>query len=167
MGLQKQLEALDEEASELLRLARRRTIRQDRLDASMAEVEREQERVRQEMETVRAQIAQAAASLPQAGELERACADLAAGHTYAEPGDRRDLLEALQIQVTMHGLDYTITGIVPELERRGSVAEAGWVQSSEACSRLAASRPASPAGPRRRHTSRPGSSPRGGSVPGV
>jgi hypothetical protein len=167
VGLQKQLEALDEEASELLRLARRRTIRQDRLDASMAEVEREQERVREEMETVRAQIAEAAADLPQAGELERACADLAAGRTYAEPQDRRDLLESLQIQVTMDGLDYAITGIVPELERRGSMAEAGRVQPSEAGSRLASSRPASPAGHHRRHTSRPGSSPRGGSVPGV
>jgi DNA repair exonuclease SbcCD ATPase subunit len=57
VNLQKQLEEVDDEASELLRLARRRTIRQDRLDASMAEVEREQERVREEMESVRAQIA--------------------------------------------------------------------------------------------------------------
>jgi hypothetical protein len=41
LGLQKKLEDLDEEAAELLRIARRGTIRQERLDASMAELELE------------------------------------------------------------------------------------------------------------------------------
>jgi hypothetical protein len=172
IGLQKKLQDLDEEAAELLRLARRRTIRQDRLDASMAEVEQEQHRVREEMSSVQTQIALATQDLPQAGEIERVCQDLAEGATYATPQERRELLETLQVQVTMQGLDYTITGIVPDLTLRGSLqdpamASADWVHSCNTSARLAASRLASPAGHRRRHTSRPGSSPRGGSVPSV
>jgi hypothetical protein len=121
---------------------------------------------------VQAQITLATQDLPQAGEIERVCQDLAEGATYAMPQERREILDSLQVQVTMQGLDYTVTGIVPDLTLRGSLQDpaAGpgrWVHSDNTCSRRAASRPASPAGHRRRHTSRPGLCPRGGSVPGV
>jgi site-specific DNA recombinase len=119
------LAALDQEAAELLRLARRGTIKPERIDASMAEVEEESARLRAELAPLEAQEALARAELPQAGEIARVCQDLADGATYAMPAERRELLDSLQVQVTMRGLDYTITGVVPELTLKGSLHHSG------------------------------------------
>ncbi|HKO24235.1 MAG TPA: recombinase family protein [Chloroflexota bacterium] len=93
-----QLAALEKEAAELLRLARRGTIKAERVDASMAEVEDESARLRAELAPLEAQEALARAELPQAGEIARVCQDLANGAVYATPQQRRDLLDSLQVQ---------------------------------------------------------------------
>src|SRR2546423_1830327 len=134
LSLGKRLAALDEEADELLRLARRRTITPSDLDRSMNEVNQQRDEVRVELATTGAQLELAQAELPQAAEIERICADLADGADWASAQERRKLLESLQVRVVMTGQDadgyhYTIEGIVPELTTHGTLA----VHTSSTC----------------------------------
>jgi chromosome segregation ATPase len=126
--LGKRMANLDEEAAELLRLGRRRTIRAQDLERSMAEVDEGREATRTELAALEAQIALAAQELPRAAEIERICSELADGlEMVTSAEERREPLESLAVRVFITGCDasgchYTIEGIVPELTTHGTIA---------------------------------------------
>ena len=105
----------------MLRLAKETKIAPAKIEASLAEVSAEEETLRRELAQLEAQVALAQADLPKAEEIAQVCRAFAQGAATASAQKRRDILDALEAQVSMSGLDYTITGIVPELERRGTL----------------------------------------------
>jgi multidrug resistance efflux pump len=105
----------------VLRLAKETKIAPAKIEASLAEVSAEEETLRRELAQLEAQVALAQADLPKAEEIAQVCRAFAQGAATASAQKRRDILDALEAQVSMSGLDYTITGIVPELERRGTL----------------------------------------------
>lgn len=119
--LEEKLAAPDGEALELLRLARRGTYKQEWLDASLAEVTTEQESLRSELARAQAEEALARTAIPEAEELAHICQSLNGGAAYATAEERRALLDLLQVQVTVRGKDYQITGLIPELRVQGSL----------------------------------------------
>jgi site-specific DNA recombinase len=120
-ALKRKYEALDEEAATLLRLARRGTISEQRIDASMQEVEEQQARLRQEIAMLDAQQTIQRENLPRADRVLGVCRSLAHGAQYATPTERREILDMLHVRVHMDGFAYTITGAVPDMDLGGEV----------------------------------------------
>jgi len=120
-ALQRTYAALDDEAAALLRLARRGTIPERRIDASMREVEEQQAAIRDELATLEAQQTLTREDLPRADRVIEVCQHMARGALYATPEEKRELLDMLGVRVTMRGLDYTITGSVPDMAMAGTL----------------------------------------------
>jgi hypothetical protein len=123
-ALRRKYEALDEEAATLLRLARRGTIPEHRIDASMKEVEEQQARLLGEIATLEAQETRQRDKLPRADRVIEVCKQMAHGALYATPEERRELLDILGIRVTVDGLNYTISGVVPDMATSESLERA-------------------------------------------
>jgi site-specific DNA recombinase len=121
IAIQKRLLELDEESAYLLRVARKTKLAPAKLDASLAEVHEEESRLRDELARLDAQLELARAELPRAADIEAICREFAQSADEATPAQKRSILEALRVRVVMHGHDYTITGIVPELTTQGSL----------------------------------------------
>jgi site-specific DNA recombinase len=121
MAIQKRLLELDEETAYLLRVARQTRLAPAKLDASLAEVHEEETRLRDDLARLDAQVDLARAELPRAADIEAICREFAEGAKEATPDQKRGILEALRVRVLMHGHDYSITGIVPELTAQGSL----------------------------------------------
>lgn len=120
-ALQRRHAALDQEAAELLRQARRGKIRQDWLDASMDEVMAEQGRINGEIAVLEAQRTLTTEDLPRADRVMEVCQQLARGAHYATPTERRELLDLLRVQVMVTDNAYTITGAVPDMAIHGDM----------------------------------------------
>jgi hypothetical protein len=112
---------LERQAAYILRCARETAISPTLLEAQLKEVEAEQERLRLEEARLDAREALAQEAAPQAEELEAICCEFAHGAVDATAEQRRAILEALAVVITMTGRDYEISGIVPELTRRGTL----------------------------------------------
>jgi hypothetical protein len=63
----------------------------------------EEARLRQELLQLDAQAALAQADLPKADEIAATCRQFAEGVAEATPAQRRDILDVLEVQVTMQG----------------------------------------------------------------
>jgi site-specific DNA recombinase len=115
IAIEQRLRELDEESAYLLRLARKTKVAPAKLEASLAEVSDEEQQLRAERAQLDAQAMLARDEIPRAEELEAICREFRAGAEVAGPAERRELLDALHVKVTLHGVDFTITGLVPEL----------------------------------------------------
>lgn len=120
-AIAQRLAKLGEESAYLLRLARSTQIDPAKIEASLREVSAEEETLRRELAQLEAQVALAQAALPKAEEIALVCRRFAEGAAQATPAQRRAILEALEVRITMSGLDYEITGIVPELTQRATL----------------------------------------------
>lgn len=119
---------LADETDYLLRLARRGNVPLEKVEAILAEVAAEEETVRREVAQLDAQAELAQAELPKMDEVAAVChryATYVAGLPEATADERRAILEALEVQVTMEGRAYTITGLLSELTSHGSLDGAG------------------------------------------
>jgi chromosome segregation ATPase len=115
IAIEQRLRELDEESAYLLRLARKTKVAPAKLEASLAEVSDEEQQLRAELAQLDAQAMLARDEIPRAEELEAICREFRAGAEVAVSAERRELLDALHVKVTLHGVDFTITGLVPEL----------------------------------------------------
>ena len=114
--------ALEEEAAWLLREGRKTGASGEALVASMAEVRAEQERLHSEDRMLAARIELAQEALPRSAQIAQICREYHDALDDPTPEEKRALLDALSVQVTMQGLDYTITGCVPQMEQHGTLA---------------------------------------------
>ena len=87
----------------------------------MREVRATGDALRRDLERLEASAALARLDLPRAGEIEAICAQFAQGAAEATPEERRAILDALQVRVTMEGVEYTVRGVVPEMETHGTL----------------------------------------------
>ena len=112
---------LDRQAAYLVRCARETAIAPRVLEGQLQEIDAEHERLCAADARLEAREALARQAAPQAQEIEVTCREFASGAMDATPQDRRGILEMLQVQVTMDGYEYEITGIVPQMARRGTL----------------------------------------------
>jgi site-specific DNA recombinase len=124
-ALQREYEAKDAEAAALLRLLRRGTISEQRIEESMREVEEDQARLRAEMAALDARQTVQREDLPRADQALGVCQRLRQGAVLGTPEEKREILDLLAVEVAVDGLAYTITGGVPDLRLAGALAAEG------------------------------------------
>jgi chromosome segregation ATPase len=106
----------------------------ERLDAKVAEIEAALEQTRREIRQAEARLALARVDIPAAEELAEACRRLSKGAEYADDQGRRDLFDAVQLQVWVKGDQFWADGILPGLRLEGTIATGRWVQHGSAVS---------------------------------
>jgi site-specific DNA recombinase len=121
LSIAARLSKIDAEILYTLREARAAGLPASVLEASANELADEQRRLHAEDVRLEAQMALAREQIPAAEQVEAICRAFAQGATDADWETKRQLLEMLEIQVQMRGLNYHITGRVRELERRGTL----------------------------------------------
>jgi hypothetical protein len=120
--LQQRLATLGEECAYLLRLARATKIDPAAIEASLEEVRGQKAQLERELAQLEAQAALAQAEVPKAEQIAAVCRAFAVGAAEATVAQRRQILDALEIEVHMRGQEYEITGSVPDLTHQGTLA---------------------------------------------
>jgi multidrug resistance efflux pump len=114
-GLRKQETRLQAQARAALDLGLVGTLACELLEAKLAETEREIETVRAQIRRAEARLALARADIPSEQQVAEVCRQLSKGAYYADARGKRELLEALQMKVWVHGEEWWADGIVPGL----------------------------------------------------
>jgi hypothetical protein len=102
------------------------------LEAKLAETEREIETVRAQIRGAEARLALARADIPSEQQVAEICRQLSKGAYYADAKSKRELLEALQMKVWVHGEEWWTDGIVPGLHLVGTIQRSQRVQNTNA-----------------------------------